>query len=58
MKIITELVALITQIKKKKIQDKSLKGLRYFEHLIHFLSSSEYEIFRKAFAGLSVQRIR
>ncbi|GET01538.1 hypothetical protein GLOIN_2v1471637 [Rhizophagus clarus] len=43
--------------------DKSLTGLRYSEHLLHFFSllsesSREYEIFRKAFAGLSVQRIQ
>ena len=53
----------MVQIKEKKLQGKSLKGLRYSEHLIHFFSllsesSREYEIFRKAFAGLSVQRIR
>jgi len=58
----TELVALMVQVKEKKAQGKSLKGLRYSEHLIHFFSllsesSREYEIFRKAFAGLSVQRI-
>jgi hypothetical protein len=59
----TELVALMVQVKEKKAQGKSLKGLRYSEHLIHFFSllsesSREYEIFRNAFAGLSVQRIR
>ncbi|CAG8828795.1 24058_t:CDS:1, partial [Gigaspora rosea] len=58
----TELVALMVQIKEKKFQGKSLKGLRYSEHLIHFFSllsesSREYEIFRKAFAGFSIQRI-
>ncbi|CAG8846622.1 16261_t:CDS:2, partial [Racocetra persica] len=58
----TELVALMVQIKEKRFQDKSLKGLRYSEHPIHFFSllfesSREYEIFRKAFAGLSIQRI-
>ena len=53
----------MVQVKEKKAQGKSLKGLQYSEHLIHFFSllsesSCEYEIFRKAFAGLSVQRIQ
>jgi len=57
--IFTELIVLIVQVKEKKVQGKSLKGLWYSEHLIHFFSllsesSREYEIFRKAFAGLSV----
>ena len=52
----------MVQIKEKKTQNKSLKGLKYSEHLIHFFSllsesSREYEIFRKTFARLSVQRI-
>ena len=59
----TELVALMVQVKEKKAQGKSLKGFWYSEHLIHFFSllsesSREYEIFKKAFARLSVQRIR
>ncbi|RIB25477.1 hypothetical protein C2G38_469931 [Gigaspora rosea] len=55
----TELASLMVQIKEKKFQGKSLKGLRYSEHLVHFFSllsesSREYEIFRKAFAGISI----
>ncbi|CAI2165358.1 9087_t:CDS:2, partial [Funneliformis geosporum] len=33
-----ELVALMIQIKEKKLQGKGLTGLRYSEHLIHFFS--------------------
>ncbi|RGB33934.1 hypothetical protein C1646_761120 [Rhizophagus diaphanus] len=40
----------------------SMKGLRYSEHLTHFFSllsesSREYEVFRKAFGEMSIQKI-
>ncbi|CAB5210968.1 unnamed protein product [Rhizophagus irregularis] len=59
----TELASLMLQIKKKDDAGVSLKGLRYSEHLTHFFSllsesSREYEIFRKALGGMSIQRIR
>jgi hypothetical protein len=62
-KTFTELVSLMLQIKKKEDTGISMKGLRYSEHLIHFFSllsesSREYEIFRKALGGMSIQRIR
>jgi hypothetical protein len=62
-KTFTELASLMLQIKKKEDAGISLKGLRYSEHLTHFFSllsesSREYEIFRKALGGMSIQRIR
>ena len=62
-KTFTELASLMVQIKTKEESDTSMKGLRYSEHLTHFFSllsesSREYEIFRKALGGMSIQRIR
>ena len=62
-KTFTELASLMLQIKKKEDAGTSMKGLRYSEHLTHFFSllsesSREYEIFRKALGGMSIQRIR
>ena len=62
-KIFTELASLIIQIKTKEESDISMKDLWYSEHLIHFFSllsesSREYEVFRKALGGMSIQRIR
>lgn len=62
-KTFTELVSLMMQIKKKEDAGTSMKGLQYSEHFIHFFSllsesSREYEIFRKALGGMSIQRIR
>src|SRR5204862_5741454 len=62
-KTFTELAALMLQIKKKEDTGVSMKGLRYSEHLTHFFSllsesSREYEVFRKALGGMSIQRIR
>jgi len=62
-KTFTELASLMLQIKTKEEAGISMKGLRYSEHLTHFFSllsesSREYEIFRKALSGMSIQRIR
>jgi hypothetical protein len=53
----------MVKINEKKSQNKKLNGLRYSQHLVHFFSllsesSREYEIFKKALSGLSIQRIR
>ncbi|PKY55753.1 hypothetical protein RhiirA4_475432 [Rhizophagus irregularis] len=61
-KTFTELASLMLQIKTKEEAGISMKGLRYFEHLTHFFSllsesSREYEVFRKALGGMSIQRI-
>ena len=53
----------MVQIKTKEESGTSMKGLRYSEHLTHFFSllsesSCEYEVFRKALGGMSIQRIR
>jgi hypothetical protein len=62
-KTFTELASLMLQIKTKEEAGTSMKGLRYSEHLTHFFSllsesSREYEVFRKALGGMSIQRIR
>jgi hypothetical protein len=62
-KTFTELASLMLQIKTKEEAGISMKGLRYSEHLTHFFSllsesSREYEVFRKALGGMSIQRIR
>lgn len=62
-KIFTELASLMLQIKTKEEVSINMKGLRYSEHLTHFFSllsesSREYEVFRKALGGMSIQRIQ
>ena len=62
---VVKLFHLESIIKLQTLKDilRKLNGLRYSQHLIHFFSllsesSKEYEIFKKAFSGLSIQRIR
>ncbi|CAG8753797.1 16255_t:CDS:2, partial [Rhizophagus irregularis] len=61
-KTFTELASLMLQIKIKEEAGISMKGLQYSEHFTHFFSllsesSREYEVFRKALDGMSIQRI-
>ena len=58
-----ELARLMVQIKELEMKGKRKTGIRYSEHLHQFFSlisenSRTYEIFKHAFAGMSLSSIR
>lgn len=58
-----ELAQLMVQIKELEMTGKRKTGIRYSEHLHQFFSlisenSRTYEIFKHAFAGMSLSSIR
>jgi hypothetical protein len=58
-----ELIILMLKIKEREDKNKSMKGIRYSEHLFYFFSllsqsSREYQIVQSELCGISLQAIR